>query len=109
MSFHSSSNYGSRCFASRVQIADVLFRLLILLTPLISAALLQLLTGTSALRLDAWNTAWNDEVGYDRVISLLRHEFYPKGMYCFNEDAPAHLAYGPYNISHTCPIPRGLS
>lgn len=98
MSFHSSNNSGSRYPASRVQPADVLFWLLILLTPLISAALLQLLTGTSALRLDAWNTTWNDEVGYNRVIGLLRHEFYPKGMYGFNEDAPAHLAYGPYNI-----------
>ncbi len=72
--------------------------LLILLTPFISAALIRLLTGTSALRLDAWNTTWNDEVGYYRVIRLLRHEFYPQGMYGFNEDAPAHLAYGPYNI-----------
>ena len=82
----------------RIRPAAVLFWILIILAPFISAALLQLLTGTSALRLDAWNTSWNDEVGYYRVIRLLRYEFSPRGMYGFNEDAPANLAYGPYNI-----------
>ena len=97
MSFYSTDS-DSRSRTGRVKPADVLFWILILLTPLISAGLIQLLTGTSALRLDAWNTTWNDEVGYNRVIGLLRHEFFPKGMYGFNEDAPSHLAYGPYNI-----------
>ena len=98
MSFFSTADSGSPSARGRIKPADVLFWLLILLAPFISAALLQLLTGTSALRLDAWNTTWNDEVGYFRVIRLLRHEFYPRGMYGFNEDAPSHLAYGPYNI-----------
>ena len=98
MSFFSTDDSGSSSARGRIRPADVLFWLLIILAPFISAALLQLLTGTSALRLDAWNTTWNDEVGYFRVIRLLRHEFYPQGMYGFNEDAPSHLAYGPYNI-----------
>jgi hypothetical protein len=97
MSFFSSTDSDSLS-RRRVQPAAVFFWLLIILAPFISAALLQLLTGTSALRLDAWNTTWNDEVGYYRVIRLLRHEFFPQGMYGFNEDAPSHLAYGPYNI-----------
>ena len=97
MSYYSSDD--PRSYSSgRIRPAAVLFWILIILAPFISAALLQLLTGTSALRLDAWNTTWNDEVGYFRVIRLLRHEFYPRGMYGFNEDAPANLAYGPYNI-----------
>ena len=82
----------------RVHPAAVLFWLLIILTPFICAGLIWLITGTDPLKLDAWNTSWNDEVGYFRVIRLLRHEFYPQGMYGFNEDAPSHLAYGPYNI-----------
>ena len=76
----------------------VVFWILIILTPLVSAFLLKFFTGTSVQNLDAWNTTWNDEVGYYRVVELLRHEFFPRGMYGFNEDAPSHLAYGPYNI-----------
>ena len=98
MSYNSSVDRVPTSARKRIQPAAVLFWLLIILAPFISSALLQLLTGTSALRLDAWNTTWNDEVGYYRVIRLLRYEFYPQGMYGFNEDAPAHLAYGPYNI-----------
>ena len=98
MSDFSTTASGSPSGHDRIRPAQVLFWLLILLAPFLSAGLLQLLTGTSALRLDAWNTTWNDEVGYYRVIRLLRYEFYPQGMYGFNEDAPAHLAYGPYNI-----------
>lgn len=84
--------------SERIRLETILFWLLIILAPFISALLLQLLTGTSFLHLDAWNTTWNDEVGYYRVIRLLRYEFTPRGMYGFNEDAPSHLAYGPYNI-----------
>ncbi len=72
--------------------------LVLLCAPLIYGAVIGLLTGTSPLRIDAWNTLWNDEVGYFRTIRLLRTDFFPKGMYGFNEDAPSHLAYGPYNI-----------
>ena len=98
MSFFSTDDSGSSSARGRIRPADVLFWLLIILAPFISAALLQLLTGTSVLRLDAWNTGWNDEIGYYRVIRLLRNEFTPRGMYGFDEDAPSHLAYGPYNI-----------
>ena len=98
MSFYSTDDSANLRAHNRIRPVDVLFWLLIVSAPFISAGLLQILTGTSALRLDAWNTTWNDEVGYFRVIRLLRNEFYPKGMYGFNEDAPAHLAYGPYNI-----------
>ena len=97
MSYYSSGDPRPSS-TGRIRPAAVLFWILIILAPFISAALLQLLTGTSALRLDAWNTTWNDEVGYYRVIRLLRYEFNPRGMYGFNEDAPANLAYGPYNI-----------
>jgi hypothetical protein len=71
---------------------------LIISAPFICAALLQFFTGSSVRQLDAWNTTWNDEVGYNRVVVLLRNEFTPRGMAGYNEAAPAHLPYGPYNI-----------
>ena len=97
MSFYSTDS-DSRSRTGRVKPADVLFWILILLTPLISAGLIQLLTGTSALRLDAWNTTWNDELGYYRVVRILRYYGVPRGMTGFNEITSGNVPYGPYNV-----------
>ena len=80
------------------KVLTVLLWLLLLGAPFISVGLLQLITGTGPANLDAYNTTWNDEIGYYRVIQLLRTDLFPRGMYGFNEVAPSHLAYGPYNI-----------
>ena len=98
MSLNTSN--GKRTLNGRIRPADVFFWILIVLTPLISAGILYLVTGTSTspLKLDAWNTTWNDEIGYYRVVTLLRGEFYPRGMAGYNEVPPVNLAYGPYNI-----------
>ena len=64
MSFYSTDDSANLRAHNRIRPVDVLFWLLIVSAPFISAGLLQILTGTSALRLDAWNTTWNDEVGY---------------------------------------------
>ena len=56
----SSPKSGYRIRKEAVRPGDALFFILIILTPLISAAILRILTGTSALNLDAWNTTWND-------------------------------------------------
>lgn len=82
----------------RINPAAILFWLLILTAPFVAAFLLQFFTGSSVRQLDAWNTTWNDEIGYNRVVVLLRNEFTPRGMTGYNEAAPAHLPYGPYNI-----------
>ena len=91
-------DHNGRRGISRIHPAAVLFWLLIISAPFICAALLQFFTGSSVRQLDAWNTTWNDEVGYNRVVVLLRNEFTPRGMAGYNEAAPAHLPYGPYNI-----------
>ena len=91
-------DHNGRRGISRIHPAAVLFWLLIIFAPFICAALLQFFTGSSVRQLDAWNTTWNDEVGYNRVVVLLRNEFTPRGMVGYNEAAPAHLPYGPYNI-----------
>ena len=98
MSLRSSNE--NRLLRGSIRPVDVFFWFLIVLTPLISAGILYLVTGTSTgpLKLDAWNTTWNDEIGYYRVVTLLRGEFYPRGMAGYNEVPPVNLAYGPYNI-----------
>ena len=98
MSLRSSNE--NRLLRGSIRPVDVFFWFLIVLTPLISAGILYLVTGTSTgpLKLDAWNTTWNDEIGYYRVVTLLRGEFYPRGMAGYNEVPPVNLAYGPYNV-----------
>lgn len=98
MSDYATPEQTGRARGMRINPLAVLFWLLIVLAPVICAGILEQFTGTSPLRLDAWNTTWNDEVGYNRVIVLLRNEFTPRGMTGYNEVAPDHLSYGPYNI-----------
>lgn len=72
--------------------------LLILLAPIIAGWLIGLLSGTSPMKLDAWNTTWNDEVGYYRVVRILRYYGVPRGMTGFNEITSGNVPYGPYNV-----------
>ena len=85
-------------YSIRRRVLTVLLWLLLLGAPFISVGLLQLITGTGSANLDAYNTTWNDEIGYYRVVRLLRTDLFPRGMFGYNEAAPLHLAYGPYNI-----------
>ena len=72
--------------------------LLIILAPIIAGCLIGLLSGTSPMKLDAWNTTWNDEVGYYRVVRILRYYGVPRGMTGFNEITSGNVPYGPYNV-----------
>ena len=72
--------------------------LLIILAPIIAGWLIGLLSGTSPMKLDAWNTTWNDEVGYYRVVRILRYYGVPRGMTGFNEITSGNVPYGPYNV-----------
>ena len=72
--------------------------LLIILAPVIAGWIIGAVSGTSPLRLDAWNTAWNDENGYYRVIRTLQHYGVPQGMTGFNEITSGNVPFGPYNL-----------
>ena len=77
---------------------SILLWLLIILAPVLAGWIIGLVTGTSPLKLDAWNTAWNDENGYFRVIRTLRHYGIPQGVTGFNEITSGNIPFGPYNI-----------
>ena len=68
-----------------VKIGNVLLWILIVFAPVIAGWIIGLVSGTDPLRLDAWNTTWNDENGYFRVIRTMRHYGVPQGMTGFNE------------------------
>lgn len=70
----------------------------IIFAPVIAGFLIGLVSGTSPLRLDAWNTTWNDENGYFRVIRTMRHYGVPQGMTGFNEITSGNVPFGPYNL-----------
>ena len=77
---------------------SILFWILIILAPVISGWVIGLISGTSPLQLDAWNTTWNDENGYFRVIRTMRYYGVPMGMTGFNEITSGNVPFGPYNI-----------
>lgn len=77
---------------------SILLWILIILAPVIAGWLIGLISGTSPLTLDAWNTTWNDENGYFRVIRMMRYYGVPQGMTGFNEITSGNVPYGPYNL-----------
>ena len=77
---------------------SILLWILVIASPLIAGWILGLVSGTNPLRLDAWNTGWNDENGYFRVIRTLRFYGMPRGLTGFNEITSGKIPYGPYNI-----------
>ena len=77
---------------------SILLWLLIILAPVIAGWLIGLISGTNPLHLDAWNTTWNDENGYFRVVRMMRYYGVPQGMMGFNEITNGNVPYGPYNV-----------
>ena len=77
---------------------SILLWLLVILAPVIAGWIIGLISGTNPLRLDAWNTTWNDENGYFRVIRTMRNYGVPQGMTGFNEITSGNVPFGPYNI-----------
>ena len=77
---------------------SILLWILVIAAPVLAGWILGLVSGTSPLRLDAWNTGWNDENGYYRVIRTLRFYGLPRGLTGFNEITSGNIPYGPYNI-----------
>ena len=72
---------------------SILLWLLIILAPILAGWIIGLITGTSPLKLDAWNTAWNDENGYFRVIRTMRHYGISQGVTGFNEITSGNIPF----------------
>ena len=72
--------------------------LFILISPLIAGFIISGVTGTDISDYDAWNTIWNDEVGYYRTTQLIRAFGKPQGIAGYNEVASKYPAYGPYSF-----------
>ena len=77
---------------------SIILWILIILAPVIAGWLIGLISGTNPLQLDAWNTAWNDENGYFRVVRTMRYYGVPQGMTGFNEITSGNVPLGPYNV-----------
>lgn len=77
---------------------SILLWILIVVAPLLAGGILGLISGTNPLRIDAWNTGWNDENGYFRVIRTMRFYGVPQGLTGFNEITSGSIPFGPYNI-----------
>lgn len=77
---------------------SLLLWLLIILAPVIAGWILGFFSGTNPLRLDAWNTGWNDENGYFRVVHTMRTYGVPRGITGFNEITNGNIPFGPYNL-----------
>lgn len=77
---------------------SIVLWILIILAPVIAGWLIGLISGTNPLTLDAWNTTWNDENGYFRVIRTMRYYGVPRGMTGFNEITSGNVPFGPYNL-----------
>ncbi len=71
---------------------------ILILSPLIAVIVMGATTGTSVLQLDAYNTTWNDEVGYLRAIRTMRTQGLPTGIQSYNEVASDIPSYGAYTI-----------
>ncbi|MCD7734753.1 MAG: hypothetical protein LUH48_06460 [Clostridiales bacterium] len=69
---------------------------ILLLSPLIAVWIMGAVTGTSVTRLDAYNTTWNDEIGYLRAVRTMRTQGLPTGVQSYNEVASDIPAYGAY-------------
>lgn len=72
--------------------------ILIILAPVLAGWIIGLVSGTNPMHLDAWNTTWNDENGYFRVIRTITAYGVPQGMTGFNEITSGNVPFGPYNL-----------
>ncbi len=69
---------------------------LFIAAPVFALILLCLLQNINPLAIDAWNTTWNDEVIYQKIIKMIRGYGYPTGFCSYNEVIAKYPAYGPW-------------
>lgn len=67
----------------------------------VSFLIVSFATGTSLFEVDAWNTWWNDEVGYFHVVEMMRSYGldHTMGMYGYDEKTLSGVSYGPYALT----------
>lgn len=70
---------------------------MLILSPILSGWIISLVSQTSIVHLDAWNTTWNDEVGYYNAVRIMRTIGFPKGFGGYNEIASRYPSFGAYN------------
>ena len=61
-------------------------------------------TGTSIFRYDAWNTGFNDEIGYYNAVVTMREVGLPVGVNSYNEVQAEYPTYGAYNYLTYIPL-----
>ena len=72
--------------------------LAVVAAPLLSILIIGLVTGTNLISLDAWNTKWNDELFYNRVIRQMHEVGAPTGVAGYNEVPAQRPSYGTYSM-----------
>lgn len=72
--------------------------ILLILSPIAAGFILGLVSSTDVTNLDAWNTVWNDEIGYYRVVRKMRTIGHPTGAGGYNEVLSRNPAWGAYHV-----------
>ena len=70
---------------------------ILVLSPFWAGLIIGMVSETSIFHMDAWNTTWNDEVGYYRAVVTMRTIGLPKGLSGYNELASKYPSFGAYN------------
>ena len=77
--------------------------LVFLLTPVLAGIVISLVSSTSLLQYDAYNTKWNDETSYNITIREIREFGTPQNVRSYNEVEPKRLGYGVYRVTTYIP------
>lgn len=84
-------------FKDNMRIKDNVSKILVVLSPILAIVIVALITGTNPFYMDAWNTTWNDEIGYYRAANCIKNYGLPLGWNGYNEVLTSYPTLGPYN------------
>ena len=76
---------------------------LFFITPVFALLLLCIIQRISLFEIDWWNSTWNDEVIYHKIVKMMREYGYPTGVCSYNEIEPQYPAYGTWIITAYIP------
>lgn len=76
---------------------------LFLLTPVFALLLLCIIQKISIFDIDWWNSTWNDEVIYHKIVKVMREYGYPTGVCSYNEVESQYPSYGAWIITAYIP------
>lgn len=69
---------------------------LFVMTPMFALMILCIVQKISPFEIDAWNTTWNDEVIYQKIVRVIHDYGQPTGICSYNEVESQYPAYGPW-------------